>query len=116
MVVLKEPKRLPVDLPVGPSFPPDWLSDYGDVHALVEPIQRPMQISSYARLTAQETESSREVLGEAMSLWLRKVDVDLVDILGVSTRVCSRGDVVRSIKVNMIMIRARDPKQKVFLI
>ena len=83
--------KLPVDPPVGPSYPPDWLSSYDDV---VDPQWSQLRCQPdhcYKKLDNAKSAAGSTSLDAAMSKWFAKVDVDLISILGSELPTASRG-------------------------
>ena len=100
--VMKEKPRMPVEPPFGPKVAiTEW--DPKVVDEIVDPIRK--VVSQDARGCYLDTGLTKDVLSgnleAAMTKWYTRIEVDLMDVLGVA-KAANRGEVVSTMMVNLL--------------
>ena len=104
-MVLKEPKRIPVDPPFGPLPPPRcWDDDIADVIAPVTTLEEgPSELAAthYADSLARPEEVSKQI-GLALTKWFSLAERDLLFTCGSPAPPANRGETPAVVFVNVI--------------
>ena len=102
--MLKQHSKLPVDPPFGPLPPPaDWSDAVQTIAPLVSPLVSACEGGDcYPALSGSDKAMALSNITTAMSAWYAWADSALQSILGVTSHKPGRGEIVATVKVNVI--------------
>ena len=87
VTILKEPPKLPIDPPFGPTYPPScWIAETNEINNIL----RGLRCRDGASLETPSVSSS-QTLTKAMEVWFRKAESDLIEVLGSKSGSRNRG-------------------------
>ena len=100
VLVVAEPKRLPVEPPFGPLLPPrDWAADGLGVQ---DALSRLGAYTAAAEYPVSVPEQARPALDSALEVWFKAAEADLVDLLGSKAGIKNRGSVPPIVHANVL--------------
>ena len=102
VVVLKEPKKLPIDPPFGPLVPPQSWGPMEEVTGPLDAISNEGNEEFYGTFSVGSKEDAEKLLTSSLSSWLSRAEDDLLFILGSRASKGGRGEISATIKVNLI--------------
>ena len=100
--IIKEPKKLPVDSPIGLALPLHMFADYSGVVDPSLSSLKPAGGDVYKQLGQAEVASCTQLLEASLSRWFSKAEADLLGVFGSTLAPDSRGEIPKILKINLI--------------